>query len=131
VTDISEELYAKFMQGMTTTEIGKQYGMTKNAVIGRIDRLRRKIAAGKCKEPAMTSTNCTIMELTPKSCRYILDADNTYCGAQRVKGAYCAEHARLCYRPSTLRDDEIAIGNTLRARKLYRIPVVHRSASHG
>lgn len=128
MTDINEELYAKYKQGMTMSEIGKQYGMTKNAVIGRIDRLRRKIAAGECKEPAMTSTHCTIMELTLTSCRYILDDDYTYCGAERVKGAYCAEHARLCYRPSSLSNDEIAVGNALRARKLFRIPIAHKSA---
>jgi len=129
VSNINEELYVKFKQGMTTTELAKQYGMTKNAVIGRIDRLRRKVAAGQQREPRVTKQRCTIMELTVDSCRYIVDETNgLYCGEQRTKKSFCAEHARLCYRSEKLTDEEFTLRRMLKARKHYRMPSVGKSA---
>lgn len=130
MTDINEELYVKFKQGMTTSELAKQYGMTKNAVIGRIDRLRRKVAAGKQREPRMIDQRCTIMELTIDSCRYIVDDTNgLYCGEQRTKGSFCAAHAKLCYRSEKLTDEEFALRRMLKARKHYRMPSATRSVA--
>jgi hypothetical protein len=130
VSDINEELYVKFKQGMTTSALAKQYGMTKNAVIGRIDRLRRKVAAGKQREPRVTKQRCTIMELTIDSCRYIVDDTNGYyCGDQRTKGSFCAAHAKLCYRNEKLSDEEFTLRRMLKARKHYRMPSVGKSAA--
>lgn len=123
--DIGLELYIKFKRGVKTSDLAKEYGLTKNAVIGRIDRLRRKIAAGLVEEPSVAHGPCTLMELTYDSCRFILDGDSVmYCNAQRTKGSFCAVHARLCYKPSRLTDDEIAVRRAMRARKHYRLPTV-------
>lgn len=125
MTDIGLELYTKFKNGAKTTELAKQYGLTKNAVVGRIDRTRRKIAAGLLEEPIMVRKPCTIMELTYDSCRYILAGrEPLYCNAQRTKGSFCAEHARLCYRVSKLTDEEIAVRRVLRVRNHLRLPIV-------
>jgi len=43
----------------------------------------------------------TIMELKPRHCRWIIgdprDESSRYCGAHKERGAYCHEHAALCY----------------------------------
>jgi len=130
VVDTNTAIYVKFKQGVKTSEIAKQHGMTKNAVIGRIDRLRRKIAAGTIEEPAMSQLPCTIMELTRASCRYIMDADNKfYCGADRVRGSYCAQHAQMCYISSKLSAEEIAIRRAFKSHKHYRMPIARVSAA--
>lgn len=131
MTDVNEELYVKFKQGLTTSEIAKQHGMTKNAVIGRIDRLRKKIAAGTAKEPAMEMVRPTIMELTHDACRYIVDNGTHYCGAKRERGSYCAEHARMCYVASKLSAEEIALRRTFKMHKHYRMPGVRKSVAAG
>lgn len=43
----------------------------------------------------------TIMTLRHDSCRFIVDEGETpiYCGAQKTRGPYCAEHYGRCYVP--------------------------------
>lgn len=46
-------------------------------------------------------TNIDIMQLTPRSCRYIIDNDRRrgalYCGEPKHYRSYCEAHAKLCY----------------------------------
>jgi hypothetical protein len=46
-------------------------------------------------------TNIDIMQLTPKSCRYIVGKDQRrgalYCGKNMRYRSYCEEHAAMCY----------------------------------
>lgn len=133
----------------SASEIGKELGLTRNAVIGRIKRLRdkgvqlrsftavpktevsrarvREVKTDrgwvKKKEPIKSKgpvqlqldfdppveklkRSIDIFQLTPRSCRYITGEDNKrgalYCGDNKVSGAYCAKHAKMCYslRPS-------------------------------
>lgn len=48
-----------------------------------------------------------ILQLTPKSCRYIVDRDPKrgalYCGDMKHYRSYCKKHAELCYVPVRLR----------------------------
>ena len=130
----------------SASEIGKELGLTRNAVIGRIKRLRdkgvklRSFTAApknevsrvrvrevktdrgwvknkepiKVKGPAQLHFNfdppaekpkrsIDILQLTPRSCRYITGEDNKrgalYCGDNKSVGSYCAEHAKMCYIP--------------------------------
>ena len=43
------------------------------------------------------------IQLRSMSCRYVVSGkepeDFLFCGDQKVRGAYCAEHAALCYAP--------------------------------
>lgn len=74
-------------------------------------RILREVKMGLRPEPEIPSyafppkTNgqegLTILQLKMNSCRYIIredDAWNTfYCGVPRERGAYCEDHAKLCY----------------------------------
>jgi hypothetical protein len=44
------------------------------------------------------------MDLTPFSCRYIVNDGHAstflFCGKPKVKGSYCDDHANICYVPS-------------------------------
>jgi len=49
------------------------------------------------------SATISIMDLTNKSCRYIIDSDRRrgaiYCGSPKQYKSYCKAHADLCYVP--------------------------------
>lgn len=48
-----------------------------------------------------------ILQLTPYSCKYIVDHDPKrgalYCGDTKCYRSYCRKHAELCYQPVRLR----------------------------
>lgn len=118
--------------GKSALQIGAVLGLTRNAVIGRIDRMRmrgvvverffdsevvQKKAIGprpraapakvqpganwwtKTKPPA----GALLGHLRSTSCRYILpekhEGQHVYCGERKARGAYCTDHAVLCYAP--------------------------------
>lgn len=167
-----ETLYPKVIalwnKGLTTSEMGAQLGLTKNAVCGLLKRMRDagvalkprtpvpppatptkkrtvaktapnvislpviKAASKTAKEPkvvqgvqqvlpfpeivtkpieppAATPTTArpqgiTFMQLRAMSCRFVVSGkepeDFLFCGDRKVRGAYCAEHAALCYVPA-------------------------------
>ncbi len=64
--------------------------------------------------------NCTIRELTNKSCRYITADDlKTYCGVPTAdltnERPYCAHHMRICYEPAKRKFVPYRFGNAERA----------------
>lgn len=128
---ISEEtknaIQTLWNQGMTGTQIGERLGMTRNAILGAIHRMRAKghdltergdgIFRPKKKRKFIfkpkkivtkiaeaNGTPVGILNLTPRSCRYIVQGGNVqttkYCNADIVgAGPYCRDHHALCYVP--------------------------------
>ena len=81
----THELNAKLIRlresGMSCTAIGKEFGTTKNAIVGQLNRL------GMIGNKAVTIEN-----LKPDSCRWVTD-DKHYCGQpQKAGSSYCEVH---------------------------------------
>lgn len=104
-------------EGITTGEIGRRLGVSKNAVVGKAHRLKLKgrpspIKRGssvkkKTKENIKPKkTKLSILDLTATTCRWpIGDPENPnfhFCGKKAVPGKpYCKEHSELAYVVST------------------------------
>lgn len=92
--------------GMPTAQIGKELGITKNAVVGKAHRMGLPERASPIsKKPA-----AKVVELTAHSCRWPEghpgEAGFHFCGKQVMNGKpYCAEHvARAYHRPGRRED---------------------------
>ena len=110
-------------QGLTGSEIGHRIGCSRNAAIGKANRLnlsprqaREKVAKRKVplyknpapKKPVVAkSTPAVVIPAAPHlpvaledlerhHCRWIND-DRTYCGNQKERGSYCSGHAAITY----------------------------------
>jgi GcrA cell cycle regulator len=81
--------------GLSCGQIAREIGVTRNAVIGKMNRLglsRPKDWRG-----------CTLFELSQGKCRWPISnpgaEDFCFCGNEPVKGLpYCLGHARIAYR---------------------------------
>jgi GcrA cell cycle regulator len=97
---LDARLRAEWAAGTSASEIGRQLGVSKNAVIGRAHRLylpsrpspiRRK---GEPSPPRPT---------VARECQYITSKSKPwrFCGAPCVTGqSWCAEHARRVHLPT-------------------------------
>jgi hypothetical protein len=51
--------------------------------------------------PVLLNANCTFMDLTPQSCRFIIGPvrglDTIYCGEPKSGRSFCKQHKKLCY----------------------------------
>jgi len=102
-----EQLKDLWNQGLTTGEIGKRLGVSKNAVVGKAHRLglkgrpspiKRAKAEPKKKETAVYS----IIDLSPQTCRWPIGDPKLpgfhFCGKPVRPGKpYCAEHCEVAY----------------------------------
>ncbi len=103
-----------WLKGKSTVEIGKELGMSKNAVVGKVHRLElaarpspikknQKQSEKKTKTSKESKTNkVTLMDLKLNSCRWPMgdpkDEDFHFCGADTVTGKpYCSEHCKIAY----------------------------------
>lgn len=72
----------------------------------RVEAKRAPIAPA-IEDAPLSCERVTLLDLRPHHCRFPLgepaSADFAYCGAQKVKGSYCAAHARLSYLPKPKR----------------------------
>ena len=140
----NEKIVDLWNTGLTATEIGKRFKISRNAVMGVIHRVRgkgedvqkrvipkiivkpptrggplmvrkimAKIKTKRKKEdtqqmplpffaPASpASGNCSIMELTLFTCRYVIGdtmgINTVYCGDIVDGRSYCTAHKKLCY----------------------------------
>jgi len=142
-----ETLKQMWADGASSATIGREIGVSRNAVLGKVHRLGinnmrpkpapkppkppklPKAVNGAAKlelntfnpqrgvrraptfpqeQPAPKRQCCTFWQLTPRRCRWpfgeVGTADFHFCGAKSVKGLpYCAEHARMAYRPAERR----------------------------
>ncbi len=102
------ELQKLWQEGLSTAEIGRQLGISKNAVVGKAHRLglssrpspiRRN---GKGESPKSKPRLVTLEDLTAGMCRWPFgdpgDEDFHFCGKKAVQGKpYCADHAAKAY----------------------------------
>jgi len=91
-TDEADQLLLDGLKaGRTYTELGLQFGVTRNAIAGRAFRVRG---------PQTPRGAIPFMKLTTRNCHYPLE-NHLFCGlAAQGGGSYCPEHARRCFRPS-------------------------------
>lgn len=106
-----KKLWAK---GKSTVEIGRELGISKNAVVGKVHRLEldarpspiKKATAPAPKPQKIKLSNnkgyMTLLDLKLNSCRWPIgepkDADFHFCGKDTVTGKpYCAEHCKVAY----------------------------------
>lgn len=106
-----KKLWAK---GKSTVEIGRELGISKNAVVGKVHRLeldarpspiKKTVAPTPKAQKAKPSNNkgyMTLLDLKLNSCRWPIgepkDADFHFCGKDTVTGKpYCAEHCKVAY----------------------------------
>lgn len=111
-----QELTRLWNEGLTTGEIGKKLGVSKNAVVGKAHRLglksrpspikrpapKKKKAAAKPKQKAAPKQKVTIMDLTGHTCRWPIgdprDDGFHFCGKHCDIGTpYCKDHASQAY----------------------------------
>lgn len=99
-------------EGLTTGEIGKRLGVSKNAVVGKAHRLglkgrpspikrtRKAAKPDKPEKPAEPAK--AVMELQGPTCRWPFGDPREpgfhFCGKPALTGKpYCAEHAAVAY----------------------------------
>lgn len=111
-------------QNWPSSKIAEEVGLTRNAVIGAVHRLRQrgdiiKSAAEKrqykprakkvlairknIRKPPDLGKPVTLMKLTNQSCRFIVSEEGAeetlYCNKQIDRSSYCADHYKICYVP--------------------------------
>jgi GcrA cell cycle regulator len=101
-----EELGRLWVAGISTAEIGRRLGITKNAVIGKAHRLSLQPRPSPLKSPPKPRNK--IVEFNGASCcswplGHPGEKNFRFCGARSIPGKpYCPEHAALAYvRPKT------------------------------
>lgn len=93
-------------QGLSTAEIGRRIGVTKNAVVGKAHRLLLTPRPSPLKRRpgprVQKAVKPRVIALTGPSCSWPIghpgDKGFRFCDAQPVPGKpYCAEHAQMAY----------------------------------
>jgi GcrA cell cycle regulator len=106
-----EQLTQSFQAGLSARQIASQIGVTRNAVIGKISRLRltrthepprsRPLIATREPEPVALGRRA-LLDLGPRQCRWPIgdptDDDFCFCGERVAGGSYCAQHTAIAYR---------------------------------
>lgn len=106
-----KQLKKLWSKGKSTVEIGRELGISKNAVVGKVHRLELNARPSPIKKDAKPKTikkkapqkeNMSLLDLKLNSCRWPIgepkDADFHFCGKDTVTGKpYCTEHCKLAY----------------------------------
>jgi hypothetical protein len=117
-----DKIIEMWQEGKTGKEIAEIIFSTRNAVIGFINRERKKgldlrkttRACGSMRRkpskkivsifekslPARDRRLIQIHELTPTSCRFIVEGEGVgaiFCGHPISMKSYCEKHAKICY----------------------------------
>jgi GcrA cell cycle regulator len=113
------ELTGMWSAGLTAGAIGKQLGITKNAVVGKVHRLglksrpspirQKSIAKHVAEKPAPRIF--TLADMSPQTCRWPSGdpkhADFRCCGRRVSEGKpYCPEHCDIAY----VKYNKVAVG---------------------
>jgi GcrA cell cycle regulator len=108
-----DELKALWAEGLTTGEIGKRLGVSKNAVVGKAHRLGLKGRPSPIKRTASPSRPPppakepepkirSLVDLSAHTCRWPIGDPREpgfhFCGEPSLNGKpYCAKHAAIAY----------------------------------
>ena len=105
--DRVKTLMALWAEGISTLEIGRRLGVTKNAVVGKVHRLGLAKRGSPIKaKPTPPKEIIRMSELRPGMCLWPIgdpgDEDFRFCGGEIIEGKpYCLEHCQKAYvRPS-------------------------------
>ncbi|MBR6675617.1 MAG: global cell cycle regulator GcrA-like protein [Alphaproteobacteria bacterium] len=110
-TEKIKQLKKLWSKGKSTVEIGRELGISKNAVVGKVHRLELNARPSPIKKETVKKTvkkkevkqeNVSLMDLKMNSCRWPIgdpkDADFHFCGKDTVTGKpYCSEHCKIAY----------------------------------
>lgn len=110
-TEKIKQLKKLWSKGKSTVEIGRELGISKNAVVGKVHRLElnarpspiKKSTTQKTQKKKTQSTEkVALLDLKLNSCRWPIgdpsDANFHFCGKDTVTGKpYCAEHCKIAY----------------------------------
>jgi GcrA cell cycle regulator len=97
------ELGKLWSEGLSTSEIGRRLGLTKNAVVGKAHRLALQSRPSPLKSPPMPRpTRVVAVSFNGPSCCWPFghpgEKNFHFCGARNLPGKpYCAEHAAIAY----------------------------------
>ena len=121
--DLDNEVLRLWSEKLSASEIGSILGITKNAVIGRVNRMRKRgldvetraaprlrlakiplLAIPIEEEPEPEPENqigIPFGRLTSRTCKYVIDGDHPrhfrFCGDVVTTKSYCETHHALCY----------------------------------
>ncbi len=98
-------------EGLTTGEIGKRLGVSKNSVVGKVHRLKLKSRPSPIKrtkkaevkkEEVKKTDKLSLLDLNIHTCRWPIgdprDEDFHFCGKKVQAGnIYCEEHAKIAF----------------------------------
>jgi len=111
--DRVEELKRLWGEGLTTGEIGKALGVSKNAVVGKAHRLGLKGRPSPIKrvtqpKPKQEPKIRSVIDLSAHTCRWPIGDPREpgfhFCGKPAIPGKpYCSEHAAVAYVTSSSR----------------------------
>ena len=110
-----EDLKIMWKQGLTTGEIGKRLGVSKNSIVGKVHRLQLDARPSPIKKKDEEQENAAVAataetkpaavkltDLDNHTCRWPIgdpkDENFHFCGKKvRIGQTYCEEHAALAY----------------------------------
>lgn len=105
---ITTTLIALWEEGLTTSEMGRRLGITKNAVIGKVHRigLPKRVTAGVRKSVKAKTEGIKMEALRAGLCCWPEGDPSTenfyFCGQKAVpEKPYCAEHCARAYVKTT------------------------------
>lgn len=100
-------------EGFTFSEIARALGTSRGSCIGKADRLQlperprpqAKKPTRRPHQPLSEVGRLHLLDIRDHHCRFPIGEPEqpgfAFCGAEKVRGAYCAHHADIAYRPAT------------------------------
>ena len=100
-----EQLGSLWSEGLSTAEIGRRLGLSKNAVVGKAHRLCLPPRPSPVKyrpAPPQPEPRPVIVDFPGQGCLWPVghpgEKDFHFCGGRQLTGKpYCAEHAAIAY----------------------------------
>jgi len=106
-SELVQNLSRLWDEGLSTAEIGRRLGVSKNAVVGKAHRLSLTPRPSPLKHPPVRRQAAAAAATGSGICSWPSghpgDKDFGFCGKRTVVGkSYCAEHAAMAYvRPKS------------------------------
>lgn len=101
--DACDILRKMWSDGCSAREVAGRLGVTRNAVIGKANRMGLSHNSNAMREAERAARPSSPLQLTERMCRWPIghpgEPDFHFCGVQREPGRpYCDEHCALAYR---------------------------------